>query len=107
MLASRTTRDHLSTSPRMNAANSSGVLGEASMVASARRAFISGVESVLISVACSLARIGLGTDDCAHTPYQTVTSKPGKPASATVGTSGNSGLRVSVLTASPRVLPPL
>ena len=42
-----------------------------------------------------------------NTPYQVVISRPGKPASASVGTSGNSDERFAVVTASARTLPPL
>src|SRR5262249_8456629 len=76
MLASRTTATQRSFSARMNAANSSCVVGDASMLLSARRAFLSGSSSVLMTVACSLSRIGFATAACVHTPYHTVTSKP-------------------------------
>jgi hypothetical protein len=40
-------------------------------------------------------------------PSQPVASKPGKPDSATVGTSGSAALRFGEVTARPRTLPPL
>jgi len=94
-----TTLAHRSFSALMKAANSSGVVGEASVPLSARRAFTSGTCSVLTRVALSLARMGFGTAACVHAPYHTVTSNPRKPDSATVGTWDSCGLRSSVLTA--------
>ncbi len=40
-------------------------------------------------------------------PYQVVTSKPRRPASAMVGTSGKAGRRCGAITASARSLPDL
>ena len=43
----------------------------------------------------------------ASTPYQVLTSKPLKPDSATVGTSGSDELRLAEVTANGRSLPAL
>src|SRR5688572_31064629 len=52
------------------------------------------------------ARIGPGTPAGVHSPCHEITSKPGKPDSAMVGTSGTSGLRVEEVTPSMRSFPP-
>ncbi|MNJ62152.1 hypothetical protein D3C77_579810 [compost metagenome] len=43
----------------------------------------------------------------AHRPYQVLISKPGKPDSAMVGTSGSSSTRREVVTATARSFPDL
>src|SRR6266404_2195842 len=48
----------------------------------------------------SFAMMGLGVAAGASTPYQTITSKPGRPDSATVGRSGISEERLKLVTAS-------
>ena len=55
-----------------------------------------------LSLAITSGGVPLGT----RMPSQPLASKPGKPDSATVGTSGNAGLRVADVTARPRTLPP-
>ena len=42
----------------------------------------------------------------ARMPYQVENSKPGRPASADVGTSGSAGTRFGAVIARPRSLPP-
>ena len=49
--------------------------------------------------------MGAGVFAGAKMPNQTIASKPGKPCSATVGTSGRSGERFELVTASARSLP--
>ena len=49
--------------------------------------------------------MALGVLPGASTPHQVPTSKPGRPASATVGVSGNSGERRALVTASSGSLP--
>ncbi len=49
--------------------------------------------------------MGRGVFAGTSTPYQLLASKPGSPASATVGRSGNSAERLAVLTAIPLILP--
>ncbi len=67
----------------------------------------SGVFSALAISACSSATTSFGVPAGANTPYHVDISSPGKPASASVGTSGSSGERLGVITASGRSLPPL
>ena len=54
-----------------------------------------------------VAAISCGSAAGPKMPYHEVTSKPGSPVSATVGTSGSAGERVAVVTASGRSLPAL
>src|SRR5262249_37194906 len=53
----------------------------------------------------SLATIVCGTAAGTHKAYQLVTSKPGTPDSAMVGTSGNCATRRAEVTPSARILP--
>jgi hypothetical protein len=51
------------------------------------------------------ARMAAGVPTGASNPFQPSTSKPGRPDSATVGTSGSSGIRSRPVTALARNLP--
>src|SRR5216110_2441761 len=55
--------------------------------------FMSWLYRIFASSPFSRATIGRGVPAGASTPYQVVTSKSGRPASATVGTSGRAGRR--------------
>src|SRR5574341_1339708 len=55
----------------------------------------------------SWATIGPGVPWGAHRPYQVLMLKPGRPDSATVGTSGKAEERLAVVTAMARSLPDL
>src|SRR5262245_15944690 len=100
-----TTADHLVSSRSMVAAYSSGVVGRGSVPSLAMRSMVSGAASASRSAVLSLAMIGAGVPAGATIPYCSTTSKPGRAASATVGTSGKAGERLALVTASARTLP--
>ncbi len=90
---SRTTLFHFGMSSRMSFANSSGLLPTISKPTLARRSFASGSFTMRMTSACSLSMIGRGVRAGARSPYHASAAKPGKPCSATVGTSGNANER--------------
>jgi hypothetical protein len=67
----------------------------------------SGSANALATSAARNCKIGLGVPAGAISANQELNSKPGKPDSATVGTSGNCGMRRCVVTPIRRSLPPL
>src|SRR6266550_9034730 len=99
------TRDHSSVCDAMNAAKSSGVLGVTMTPSSASLFPTAGLASALLisMLSCRTISGGVLTGDAK--PHQTDDSQPERPASATVGTSGNNGTRFSLATASARSLP--
>ena len=66
---------------------------------------ISGSASTFSDSARTLSRIGCGVPAGASRANHDVASKPGKPASTTVGMSGALGERLSDVMASPRTRP--
>ena len=62
------------------------------------------ISSAVEGLTRSLATISDGVPFGPRNAYHTAASKPGKPCSATVGTSGSCGIRASPATASPRSL---
>ncbi|MCY1202392.1 hypothetical protein D9M72_138780 [compost metagenome] len=66
-----------------------------------------GWRNAIAACSASLAAMAGGVPLGAHRPYQVLMSKPGKPDSAMVGTSGNSATRCATVTATARSLPDL
>jgi hypothetical protein len=83
----------------------SGVLPTGSKPSPANLIFTSSLCSASAISRCTLRTISGGVPARTTMPYHDVTSKPGKPLSATVGTSGNWGLRVEPAMASATSLP--
>src|SRR5450432_3964037 len=96
---------HFAMSRLITAENSSGVLPTGSAPSDSRRSRISGVRTILAISVDSRVTISFGVAAGARMPNQATVSYPGKPDSCTVGTSGSSGERVRVVTASGRSLP--
>ena len=69
------------------------------------RFFISGSASAALASALTLATIAAGVVAGTITPVQLVIVSCGNPSSAVVGTSGSSGWRSLLVTASARSLP--
>ena len=65
----------------------------------------SGIASTLTVSSCSLSRTGCGVPAGAIRPNQAVASKPGKPSSSMVGSSGICGERLREVIANARSLP--
>ena len=84
----------------MKVASSSGVPGRASAASCLKRACICGVVSPVLINSLSLATMSLGVPAGAITLVQELAMKSGKPPSIIVGTSGKSGSRACVATAS-------
>ena len=98
------TEVHRPISLLMNARNCSGVVGAGSAPCPDMRSRVSGASSARTSVRLSVVTIGAGVPAGARTPYQSVSSYPGTPASAMVGSSGNTGARVALVTPKARSL---
>src|SRR5207253_351867 len=97
--AALTMRASLSISVRTNRSNSSGVEGFGTAPLTARRSLTSGrLSTRTISAEIRFTSVR-GVAPGAKTPYHVSNSNPGRPASATVGTSANAGARDAVLTA--------
>src|SRR5688572_30389344 len=96
---------HFAISDLMNAPSSSRVDEAGSMAVWMYFSRMSGKPRVFTIAALSVFCIGVGTPDGTQLAYQAVTSNPGMPDSATVGTSGSCGWRFSDDTASARVRP--
>src|SRR5262245_41139840 len=90
---------------RMKAANSSGVLPTVCMACLTSSACVSGCCSALTISLLSFLTMAGGVFAGARMPCQATASKPGKPLSATVGTSGATAERLRLVTASARRLP--
>ena len=71
------------------------------------RSAMSGSRRALAKAACSRATISGATPATACRPMVVATSKPGKPSSAAVGTSGSDAERFAVLMHSARKRPVL
>src|SRR5688572_7807779 len=91
----------------MNRSNSSGVVGVGVAPWVSRRSLMSGRFRIRTISLLTVLTIGRGVLAEASSPYHWSYSKPGNPASATVGTLGNIGERLAVLTASTTTLPAL
>ena len=87
--------------------NCSGVMARGSAPWAWMAAFTSAVSRSLLTSALRVLTTAAGVPAGAKTPYQVLTSKPLKPDSATVGTSGSEELRLAEVTASGRSLPAL
>ena len=103
--ASLTTFAQRSFSRRMNVPNSSGDMSRTSAPCAASRSFMSGVCRILPTSAPSFATISRGVPGGARMPCHEPVSKPGRPCSATVGTSGIALTRLALDTARMRSLP--
>src|SRR5688572_28565914 len=66
---------------------------------------VSGSRTVLATASWSLVAISLLVPPGRNTAYHWTTPKPGRPDSATVGYSGNAGVRLLPTVASARSLP--
>ena len=71
----------------------------------AARCFVSGKSSTCFTASVSWEITGAGVPAGANKPTHASSSKPGRPASATVGTSGSIGWRVLPVTAKAFSLP--
>src|SRR5262249_10148202 len=85
ILAARITFAHLAVSVLMTTANSSGELTDASRPSCAIRSRVSAFATIRSSSACTLSMMTTGVALGANSPNQEMTSKPGKPDSASVG----------------------
>ena len=101
----RTTPDHRAMSAMMSCWKSSGVLVAASAPCRATPSRTSGVPRTATVSACIRRTTGSGVPAGASSPSQYSTVKPGRPASATVGSAGISGVRRALVTASARSRP--
>ena len=63
--------------------------------------------AIRVTSACILAMMSSEVPAGAIRPFHAATSKSGKPASATVGTSGKAEERIALVTASALILPAL
>lgn len=89
----------------MKRANSAGVLPAAIAASALNVSVEDGCFTDEALAAASLSTAPCGRFDGASTPYHCVISKPGKPCSATVGTSGSCARRCVVPVAMQRNLP--
>src|SRR5438093_1009176 len=102
---SLTALDHFCTSSLRKAANSPGVLLRQSRPSCERRSRTSGAESARVISELSRLTRSCGTAAGAKNAVQVRSSKPEKPCSFTVGTSGSAGERRALDTAIARTLP--
>jgi hypothetical protein len=93
ILARRATYSQRAMSDLMASANSCEVLPTGSTPMVLKRSLTSGFFTIAVSTSCSFLTIVSGVPVGATMPTSVATSVPGNPASATVGTSGNSELR--------------
>src|SRR5581483_3487434 len=107
MPAAATVSDHFAFSEPMYDANCSGVLPTISLPAASSFCRTSGAWSACTATSCNRAMIAFGVPAGASSPYQAVASNPGKPNSATVGTSGKDAMRRDPVVATARSLPSL
>src|SRR6516225_5189089 len=105
ILAARITFAHLAVSDLMTTANSSGELRDTSRPSCAIRSRTSACTAICTMSACTLLTTAAGVPAGANSPNQEMASKSGKPDSASVGSSGMIGERLSDVTARPRSLP--
>src|SRR5215831_2253307 len=102
-----TTSAHFGSSSARNAAKSAGAPSLATALIFSRLVLASADLSPSLMAALSRVTIFAGVPAGATTPVQASMTKSGKPLSASVGTSGNSGQRVALATASARRRPSL
>src|SRR5262249_19311496 len=100
-----TTSAHFGISDFTYARSSSGVPPTTSMPRSVKALRTGGSLTVAAVARCSVAMTSFGVPAGATSACQVVASKPGKPDSAMVGTSGNTAVRLSVVIASARIVP--
>src|SRR6185436_11693875 len=105
MPASFTTRVHFSVSFATKAVISAGFMRITSAPSSSKRLRVSGESRIKFISLYKRSSTGCGVPAGARMPHQLVTSKPGTPPSAIVGTSGMAGLRCAPLTPSAFSLP--
>src|SRR5215470_5535124 len=96
---------HFAMSLLIRLVKSCGVPPSGSELSLASAALNSGVRTVSLISALSLAMISGGVLAGASSPVQLVDEKPGKPLSIMVGTSGSSRTRFGLVTASARSFP--
>ncbi len=94
-------------SARTNAANSAGELPTGSAPRARTLSRISGRASARVKYACNASTTGGGVPAGAKIPNQVLMSNPGKPASASVGSSGARPLLLAVVIASALIRPAL
>src|SRR5262245_26365186 len=99
------TGPHLAISPSMNTFSSAGVPPPTMAPSLSKSSSALGVLRKSLTPPLSLAITSPGTPEGASRQYHTEASKPGRPASDTVGTSGSCLARVAVDTARARSLP--
>src|SRR5205807_2581351 len=99
------TSAHTAVSAAISAANSSGVLPSGSAPYCSSRAMNCGSLTARPISAAILFTMSFGVPAGAISPFQVSTLKPGKPDSATLGTSGICGARWAPDTASRRTAP--
>src|SRR5262249_41127178 len=100
-----TTSAHFGISDFTYARSSLGVPPTTSMPRSVRALRTGGSLTVAAGARCRVAVDPFGGPAGATSACQVVASKPGKPDSAMVGTSGNTAVRLSVVIASARIVP--
>src|SRR5204863_9677714 len=103
--ASLTTFAHLIVSALRCAPNCSGVVPKVSTPKRDNRSLTSALWMIALISLLSLPTIFLGVPAGTATPNHGATSKPGRPASATVSTSGAAGERFALVIASTRRRP--
>src|SRR5262250_820188 len=101
----RMTSAHFLVSAARNAPKSLPKAAPGSEPSSRMRATMSGASSALATSSRSFASTGSGVFAGATRPYQEEASKPTRPCSATVGTSGSADGRFAPALASARTLP--
>src|SRR6266850_1494916 len=104
--ASRATFCQRAISPRMYSANFSGEVGAGSAPCLANCSLISAEASSLTVSRCSRSTMSFGVAAGTTSPCHELTSNPLYPSSETVGSSGATDERRSVVTARPRAFPP-
>ena len=105
MPASRATSTQARRSARMRLAISSGPRASTAEAWLARRSCTSRVRSKAAMSSAMRRTSGAGVPAGASSPYQTPVSTSGWPSSASVGTSGSSGVRCGDSTAKGRICP--
>src|SRR6185503_3094503 len=107
IFAVRTTSPHFAVSLRMKSRKASGVPPATSPPLATMDSRCSGIARTALMSRLSRSTMARGVPAGTMTPCQLVDSNPGNPASARVGTSGRSAMRVVEVTASARTLPAL
>ena len=93
MLPARTTSAHSASSRSTRAPSSAGVIGRTTAPCSSALARNSGAAVIAEISAAKRSTSGAGVAAGAKTANQASATKPGRPASAAVGTSGSAGCR--------------